>query len=61
MTKLLTPEETAELLNVSIKLLNDWRYNQKVNLPYVKIGKLVRYKLSDVEQFIQGCCVQMSF
>ena len=58
MTKLLTPEETANFLNISVKLLNEWRYNQKVNLPYLKIGRLVRYRLVDLEEWLAQNLIQ---
>lgn len=58
MTKLLTPEETANFLNISVKLLNEWRYNQKVNIPYVKLGRLIRYRLVDLEELLAQNLIQ---
>ena len=48
---LLNEIETAERLNISTPLLRKWRY-QQTELPFVKMGKSVRYKASDVESFI---------
>ena len=52
-TKLITPEATANLLGLSLATLTIWRATGRYNLPYVKVGRLVRYKLSDVESFIE--------
>ena len=60
MTKLLTPEETANFLNISVKLLNEWRYNQKVNIPYVKLGRLIRYRLVDLEELLAQNLIQQA-
>ena len=54
MTKLLTPNETAERLGILTKTLDVWRCTQRYNLPYVKVGRLVRYRESDVEAFIES-------
>jgi excisionase family DNA binding protein len=53
---LLTVEQVAELTGVSVNTLNQWR-SQKIHLPWVKIGRAVRYLRADVEQFIQKCRV----
>jgi len=51
--KLLTPDEVAELLCVTTHTLAVWRCEQRYPLPYVKAGRLVRYKKSDVRAFIE--------
>jgi hypothetical protein len=50
--KLLTVKEAAELLNVSIILLNKLRCEPSTRtfLPYVKIGRTVRYRLEDINK-----------
>jgi excisionase family DNA binding protein len=50
--KLLTEAETAELLGCKPSTLNNWRATKRVTLPYVKVGRLVRYRQSDVLAFI---------
>jgi len=42
--QLLTPEETANYLGVKVQTLAAWRTSKKYNLPYVKIGKIIRYQ-----------------
>ena len=49
---LLTPQSVAEMLGVNVETLNVWRATNCYKLPYVKVGRLVRYRLSDVNNFI---------
>ena len=50
---LLTPQEVADLLNMSALTLRDWR-RKRINLPYVRIGNLPRYKMGEIEAFIDA-------
>lgn len=52
--QLLTPQETAELLGISKGTLNLWRCKKRYPLPYVKVGRAVRYRLEDVLKFIES-------
>ena len=49
---LLDQSEAAKLLNVSPLTLNGWRTNKRYALPFVKVGRLVRYRRIDIEAFI---------
>lgn len=49
---LLTPNDAAKRLGVTKHALNNWRKNNSVNLPYVRIGRLVKYRASDLQAFI---------
>jgi len=49
---LMTPAEVAEYLGVSCETLNVWRCTKRYNLPYIKAGRLVRYREEDVETFV---------
>ena len=51
---LMTPEQVADYLGVSIETLNVWRCTKRYNLPYVKAGRLVRYRIEDVEAFVSS-------
>jgi len=51
-TNLMTPEEVAEYLGLEVETLNVWRCTKRYNLPYSKIGRLVRYRAEDVEAFV---------
>jgi excisionase family DNA binding protein len=50
-TALLTPAEVAERLGVSATTLATWRCTKRYPLSYVKVGRLVRYRLVDLEAF----------
>lgn len=50
--KLLTTKEVSEILSVSVGTLKYWRYSNTGYLPYIQIGGAIRYKESDVEEFI---------
>jgi excisionase family DNA binding protein len=57
--RLLTSEQAASILGVRIQTLRSWSY-QKKNLPIVKIGGRVRYRLSDLKRFIESRTIQPS-
>lgn len=52
---LLTSEEAAYHLKVTPHTLNVWRCTGRYPLPFVKIGRCVRYRLDDIQQFIAQC------
>lgn len=49
---LLTPDQVSSLLGVKKHTLAVWRSSGRYNLPFIKAGRLVRYRLSDVETFL---------
>ena len=53
-TNLLTPKQTAESLGVTIGTLAVWRCTGRYPLPFVKIGRRVMYKLSDIDTYINS-------
>ena len=50
---LLTREQTAEMLGIAPQTLAVWAVSGRYNLPMVKVGRSVRYRLSDIEKFIE--------
>ncbi len=56
--KLLTPEEAAAMLRTTPGVLSVWRTTRRYPLHYVKIGRSVRYRLRDVEDFINSRVVE---
>jgi excisionase family DNA binding protein len=52
--ELLTPDDVAELLDVSSQTLASWRTTGRYDLPFVRIGRLVRYRRADIEEFLEG-------
>ncbi len=53
LEKLLTPEQTATLLNLSPKTLARWRWAGQ-GPRFIKIGGCVRYAESDIQDFIKA-------
>jgi excisionase family DNA binding protein len=50
--RLLTVQEAAERLNVSVRNIREHIYRRR--LPIVKIGRLVRIEEGELEAFIEG-------
>lgn len=51
--KLLTPSDVAEMLGVSPQTLAIWRCDKRYPLPYVKVGRYVRYRPDAVLKFLE--------
>lgn len=49
---LATPEEAAELIKISVATLQKWRSTGENNIPFVKIGRSARYKVSDLKAYV---------
>jgi hypothetical protein len=58
LSRLLTEGEAAELLGVTPQTLSIWRCTRRYSLAWIKCGRLVRYKLKDIEKFIESRRVQ---
>ena len=56
---LLTTEEVAHLTGLSRETLAQWR-SQRRGIPYLKMGRSVRYALADVQAYLEGCRVSVS-
>ena len=50
--KLLTRKEAAEFLGVKESTLSVWACVKLYNLPMVKIGRLAKYRTSDLLKFL---------
>lgn len=57
-TKLLTRREAADFLGVKPNTLSAWARSGTHDLPYVKICRHARYRLSDLEEFVERCVVR---
>jgi predicted DNA-binding transcriptional regulator AlpA len=51
--KLLTEKDVAPILGVSVYTLQRWRV-RRVGPRYVKLGRAIRYRMSDLLDFISG-------
>ena len=54
MNTLLTPAEVARYLGVTIGTLSVWRCTGRYPLNFIKVGRRVMYRQSDVESFVNG-------
>src|SRR5262245_12141465 len=52
MVQLLDEKAASKLLNVTPAALRRWRREKKISLKFVRVGRLIRYRLSDIEEFI---------
>ncbi len=60
-SSLLTTKQAAHYLGLtSPKTLEVWRCTKRYPLPYVKVGGLVRYRLTDLDTFIADRTVKIS-
>ena len=56
---LLSEAEAAELLNVKPATLSVWRCTRRYPLRYVKVGRYVRYRQSDIDAFLASRTVDV--
>lgn len=59
MSKYLTEKEAAEMLSMTTGALRTQRHRKKNMIPYYKIGRIVRYKASDIERFMDSRAINM--
>jgi excisionase family DNA binding protein len=52
--RLLTREEAAAYLGVRPQTLSVWHSERRYNLPVVKVGRLVKYRLSDLRAWVES-------
>ena len=53
--ELLNTQQASKVLGVKSKSLANSRYTGTgVQIPFIKLGNLVRYKLSDLQNYIEG-------
>ncbi len=47
-----TRKQAAEYLQCSVSLLNQLAMNDPKKLPYLRIGRLTKYKKNDLDQYL---------
>jgi len=47
------PEQAARYLGVKLETLAVWRCTKRYYLPYIKVGRLVKYRIDDLDAFIE--------
>lgn len=50
---LLSREETASHLGIRPQTLATWACNKRYALSYIKVGRRVMYRLTDIEAFLE--------
>ena len=50
---LLSRQEAAEYLGISKQTLAIWNCTGRYKVPFIKIGRLVKYRQSDLDAFIE--------
>jgi hypothetical protein len=51
---LLTRVEAGAFLGIKPETLSVWHSTQRYSIPVVKVGRSVRYRLSDLKAFLQA-------
>jgi len=46
--------EAADYLSISVRTLASWRGDSSESLAYIKIGRLVKYRKSDLDSYIDA-------
>ncbi len=52
-TSLLTRRQAAEYLGIKENTLAVWATTKRHPLPYIKVGRLVKYRLTDLQAFLE--------
>jgi len=52
--KLLTRSQAAELLGLREQTLAVWASTHRYNLPFVKVGRAARYRLGDLQKWLDS-------
>jgi predicted DNA-binding transcriptional regulator AlpA len=53
MERLLTTKEVSEITAISVSALEQWRL-KGIGPRFVKIGRMARYKLSDIQNYLDN-------
>ena len=51
---LLNNDEAANLIGVEPRTLEVWRCTKRHQIPYMKVGRLVRYRREDLENWLNS-------
>lgn len=50
--QLLDPIGCAEFIGVTTKTLAAWRCSGRYNLPFVRVGRVIRYRMKDILRWL---------
>ena len=52
--ELLEEKQAAEILDVKPGTMSVWRCTKRYKIPFIKVGRLVRYRRSDLEAWLES-------
>ena len=52
--ELLNNDDSAEYLGVTPRTLEVWRCTKRYQIPFIKVGRLVRYRKSALDAFLES-------
>ena len=53
-SELLNAEQAAQYLGVAKQTLHNWRSSGRYRLPCLRVGRLVRYRRSDLDAWLES-------
>ncbi|NBQ67605.1 MAG: DNA-binding protein [Nitrosomonadaceae bacterium] len=51
--QLLNSRQAADYLGIAVETLNVWRCTKRYDLSYIKVGRLVKYRKSALDSFLE--------
>ena len=51
--ELINVKQLSTMLNVKTKTIYDWIYDNRVKIPYYKLGKLVRFNIDEIMKWLK--------
>lgn len=51
---LMTDKDAASYLNLAVNTLAVWRSTKREDLPFIKLGRAVRYRKSDLDNWLNA-------
>lgn len=53
-TDLFTTKQAAKYIGVTVSTLEVWRCTKRYNIPFIKVGRLVKYRKSALNAFLES-------
>jgi excisionase family DNA binding protein len=47
-------KDAAEYLGLQEQTLNVWRCTQRYPLPFIRVGRKIRYRIADLDRFLES-------
>jgi excisionase family DNA binding protein len=54
ISELFNTAYAAQYLGVTPKTLEVWRCTKRYNIPFIKVGRLVKYRKADLDAFLES-------